>query len=355
MNKYFDRIQKLKPLMDEAGIEAFYINNVPNVAYFTGTKGDDLALYITKTKAYIITDFRYREMASALSDWLTYVETTNSYKTIDFIKEQSEKLIGIEKNYLPLTDYLEFTTISGKEFKPVEELVESLREVKDEEEIEYTKRACEIACNAFDYMLTVIKPGMTELQLAAELEYFMRRNGAEGTSFDTILVTGPKTSLPHGVPGNEYVQEGSFVLMDYGCKYKGYCSDMTRTVAVGKPSQKMVDIYNIVLEAQMACCNQIKAGIIGADAHKIAADIIEKAGYGEYFGHGLGHGTGLEIHESPRYSPAWKKAIKENTIVSIEPGIYLPGEFGVRIEDLALVTKNGIINFVTAPKELLII
>ena len=190
MNKYFDRIQKLKPLMDEAGIEAFYINNVPNVAYFTGTKGDDLALYITKTKAYIITDFRYREMASALSGWLTYVETTNSYKTIDFIKEQSEKLIGIEKNYLPLTDYLEFTTISGKEFKPVEELVESLREVKDEEEIEYTKRACEIACNAFDYMLTVIKPGMTELQLAAELEYFMRRNGAEGTSFDTILVTG---------------------------------------------------------------------------------------------------------------------------------------------------------------------
>lgn len=354
MNKFEERIKALRGLINEAGVDAFYISFPANVAYFTGSNGSDLALYINSSSAYIITDFRYREMASAFT-WLSYVETKQGYSLMDFLKEQRDVKLGIEKDYLGLGQYLEFQALQERELVPLSGIVESMREVKDADEIEYTKTACRIASEAFDHMLGIIKPGMTEIQLAAELEYFMRSKGAEGTSFDTILIRGAKTSLPHGVPGNDKVETGDFVLMDYGCKYHGYCSDMTRTVAVGKPSQKMVDVYNIVLEAQMACCDQIKAGIIGADAHKIAADIIDKAGYGEYFGHGLGHGTGLEIHENPRYSPVWKLPIKENTIVSIEPGIYLPNEFGVRIEDLALVTKTGIINFISAPKDLLII
>ena len=183
----------------------------------------------------------------------------------------------------------------------------------------------------------------------------MKQNGAEDLSFDTILITGAKTSLPHGVPGDDVIKKGDFVTMDYGCKVDGYCSDETRTVAVGQPTQEMIDVYNIVLEAQLNACNNIKAGLTGKECDALARDIIVKAGYGEYFGHSLGHGTGLEIHESPRYAQTNNEPIKAGTIVSIEPGIYLPGKFGVRIEDLALVTETGIINFVTAPKELIIL
>ena len=192
-------------------------------------------------------------------------------------------------------------------------------------------------------------------EAAAELEHFMKQNGAEDLSFDTILITGAKTSLPHGVPGNEVIKTGDFVTMDYGCKVDGYCSDQTRTVAVGQPTQEMIDVYNIVLEAQLNACRNFHAGLTGKECDALARDVIEKAGYGEYFGHSLGHGTGLEIHESPRYSQLNNEPIKAGTIVSIEPGIYLPGKFGVRIEDLALVTEKGIINFVTAPKELIIL
>jgi len=354
LNKYEERLSKLRKLFSTQNLDSFYTSFAPNVSYFTGKSGNDCSLYITNSKAYIITDFRYREMAQQFS-WLTYIETNNQYSLLDFIKEQSDRNIGIEKDHILLSEYLNIGKDTSKDYISTEGFIEGLREVKDAEEIEYTKKACEIACKAFDYMLGIIKPGKPEIELAAELEYFMRQNGAEGTSFDTILISGAKTSYPHGVPSYDKLQEGTFVLMDYGCKFNGYCSDMTRTVALGKPSQEMVDVYNIVLDAQLSCCEKIKAGILGSDAHKIASDIISSAGYGEYFGHGLGHGTGLEIHEAPRYSPSWNKPIKEHSIVSIEPGIYLPNKFGIRIEDLALVEKTGIINFVTAPKELLII
>ena len=208
---------------------------------------------------------------------------------------------------------------------------------------------------AFDHMCGYLRPGLTEKQAAAELEHCMKTLGADDLSFDTILITGAKTSYPHGVPGNDVIQKGDFVTMDYGCKVDGYCSDETRTVAIGQPTQEMTDVYNVVLEAQLAACEGIKAGITGKQADSLARDVIEKAGYGEYFGHSLGHGTGLEIHENPRYAQTWDKPIKAGTIVSIEPGIYLPKKFGVRIEDLALVTETGIINFVTAPKELIIL
>ena len=354
MNKFEERLIKLRKIISAKGLDALFTSFAPNVSYFTGSAGDDCSLYITKDQAYIITDFRYREVVQKFT-WLNYVEIGLNYSLSDFIKEQAEKNIAIEKEHLCLSDYLSFSKDDSKNFVFSSGLIESLREVKDSDEIEYTRKACEISCKAFDYMLGIIKPGLTEITLAAELEYFMRRNGAESTSFSTILISGAKTSLPHGVPSDDVLKEGSFVLMDYGCKYNGYCSDMTRTVALGKPTQEMKDVYSVVLEAQLECCNRIKAGILGSDAHKIASDIIAKAGYGDYFGHGLGHGTGLEIHEAPRYSPSWNKEIKENSIVSIEPGIYLPNKFGIRIEDLALVGKKGIINFVFAPKELLII
>jgi len=342
-----------KQFADEA--EAFLITGVPNVAYFTGKKGNDCMLYITQDEAWIITDFRYREMAQELT-WLSFYETSAGKSLFDFINSRSEKTIAVEKDRMQLAVYLDLQAkCQGKVFRPVRDIVLELREVKDEFEIEATRKACAIAMKAFDHMCGYLRPGLTEKQAAAELEHCMKSLGADDLSFDTILITGTKTSYPHGVPGNDVIQKGDFVTMDYGCKVDGYCSDETRTVAIGQPTQEMIDVYNVVLEAQLNACNNIKAGITGKEADSLARDVIEKAGYGEYFGHSLGHGTGLEIHENPRYAQFWEKPIKAGTIVSIEPGIYLPKKFGVRIEDLALVTETGIINFVTAPKELIIL
>ena len=355
MNRFETRLARLREELKNTGAEGFLITGEPNVAYFTGKKGNDCTLYITQSEAWIITDFRYREMAQELS-WLSFFETAIGKSLYDFLKARPEKIIAVEKDRMQLSVYLSIKEkCPEKDILAVKDIVLELREVKDEFEIEATKKACAIAMKAFDHMCGYLRPGLTEKQAAAELEHCMKTLGADDLSFDTILITGAKTSYPHGVPGNDVIQKGDFVTMDYGCKVDGYCSDETRTVAIGQPTQEMTDVYNVVLEAQLAACEGIKAGITGKQADSLARDVIEKAGYGEYFGHSLGHGTGLEIHENPRYAQTWDKPIKAGTIVSIEPGIYLPKKFGVRIEDLALVTETGIINFVTAPKELIIL
>ena len=355
MNRFTERLARLRAELAKTDAEGFLITGVPNVAYFTGKKGNDCSLYVTAEEAFIITDFRYREMAGELT-WLTYWELGLGRSLFTFINERPEKTIGVEKDRLSLSVYLGLLEkCPEKKVIPLDDIVLDLREVKDEFEIEATKKACTVAMKAFDHMCGYLRPGLTERQAAAELEHFMKMNGADDLSFDTILITGAKTSYPHGVPGDDVIQKGDFVTMDYGCKVDGYCSDETRTVAIGSATQEMKDVYNIVLEAQMTACENIKAGMTGKECDALARDIIVKAGYGEYFGHSLGHGTGLEIHESPRYAQTNNEPIKAGTIVSIEPGIYLPGKFGVRIEDLALVTETGIINFVIAPKELIIL
>ena len=202
-------------------------------------------------------------------------------------------------------------------------------------------------------MLNFIKPGVTEKEIGLCLDYYMLRNGAEGLSFDTIALTGANTSLPHGVPGESVVKDGDFVLMDYGATYDGYHSDMTRTVCVGKPTEKMEQVYNTVLEAQLKSLEFIKAGVSGSDADKVARDIITNAGYGKMFGHSLGHGVGMEIHETPNASPSSKHIFEENMIVTVEPGIYIPDEFGVRIEDFVIVTADGCENMTKAKKSLI--
>ena len=355
-NKYEERIARLQAKFADAGIDGLYINHVENVSYFTGKKGNDCTLWITPTRATILTDFRYREMAQELT-WLTFYETSGTARPIDLLKTCPYTKIGVERDYLPLNDYLDFMKqLEGKEILPVEGLVEDLRMVKDEEEMEFTRQAEEISARAFLHMLDYLKPGVTEREAAVELEHWMLTHGGEGISFDTICVSGAKSSYPHGVPGDKRIEAGDFVTMDYGTMVGGYHADMTRTVAVGHATDEMKRVYEVVRLAQQTCCDQIHAGMKGDECHKIAADIIAEAGYGEYFGHGLGHGTGLEIHEAPRFSLMYPHEIKENTIMSIEPGIYLPGKFGVRIEDLCIVKADGIINLtLTAPKELIII
>lgn len=344
------RIENLRKRFDENGIDAFYSSDKYTVRYFTDKKGDDCSVLILKDKAYLISDFRYREAMENTPGFIYSEE-----KAEKLIESESIERLGFEKNRILLEEYLRLKD-APKTAVLLDKLVDELRMVKDDEEMRRTAEAEKLGCDAFSYILGFIKPGMTEKEVALELDHYMLSHGAEELSFDTICVYGRKSSMPHGVPDDSVIGTGSFLTMDFGCVIDGYHSDMTRTVAIGSADDEMKKVYDTVLRAQLNACENIKAGITGPDAHRLAADVIDAAGYGEYFGHGLGHGTGLEIHELPRFSPLYDGVIPENSIVSIEPGIYLPGRFGVRIEDLAIVKANGIINLASsAPKELITI
>ena len=354
MNKYTERINKLRKLMAEQGLEAFYICQRNNVSYYTGKKGDDCSLYITQDEAWIITDFRYEEMAQSLT-WLQFYETSAGHGLMDFLKSRKEKALGIERNGLSLDMYFRFWEELSQELKPVMGLTEKLRQIKDPDELAAIAKAESIGDAAFTHILKYLKPGITEKEVATEIEYAMRQNGADGLSFTTIAVSGTNSSSPHGVPTDKKLENGDFLTMDYGCIYDLYCSDMTRTVAIGHATEEMVKVYDIVLKAQLNACEKIHAGLTGKECDALARDVIAAAGYGDRFGHSLGHSLGLFIHESPNYSMRCEDVIEENMVLSIEPGIYLPGKFGVRIEDIAIVKKDGIENLTHSPKELIII
>ncbi len=219
--------------------------------------------------------------------------------------------------------------------------IRALRVIKEPEEIERMKQAQKLTDDCFTYICGKIRPGAREIDLALEMEVFMRSRGAGALSFPTIFVSGPKTSMPHGEPGDKVIEQGDFVTMDYGAKWGGYCADMTRTVAVGGLSAEMERVYDTVLKAQLACCRSIRAGMTGREVDAIAREIIDSAGYAGRFGHGLGHSLGIEIHEDPRCSPKDGTVLRAGMTMTIEPGIYLPGQFGVRIEDAVVVTENG--------------
>jgi Xaa-Pro aminopeptidase len=237
----------------------------------------------------------------------------------------------------------------------VDSLVDKLRETKKEKEIECIKKAQQIAEEAFAHSLELIKPAVSEKDIALALDFYMLSHGAEAVSFDTIVVSGKNSSMPHGVPTDKKIENGDFVTMDFGAVYNGYHSDMTRTVAVGEPTEKQKEIYSVVLKAQKAALSVLKAGVPCSEADKAARDVIEAAGYKEFFGHGTGHGVGIEIHEAPTLSPRSKADLGEGNVVTIEPGIYIPNEFGVRIEDMALITKDGFVNLTSCEKELIIL
>lgn len=350
------RLEKLRALICESEISGLYVTKNANVRYLTGKDGADCSLWITECDAFILTDFRYKEMAMELLPLYVFKEIKEDSELCTFFNQQKKMRIGVEKDNLKLAQYLNLKeNMLEHTIVPTQGLIEKLRAIKDPSEIKSTQKACNIADACFAHMCSFLKPGMTEQSAALEIEYFMKSNGAEDLAFKTICVSGAKTSYPHGIPDSKIIERGDFVTMDYGCKVDGYCSDMTRTIAIGSATSEMKNVYALVLEAQLAACSGIKAGMLCKDADNLAREIIQAAGYGEYFGHGLGHGTGLEVHEAPRLSPSYIGVLKEHNIVSIEPGIYLPKKFGVRIEDLATVTEFGIINNVHSPKELIII
>lgn len=350
----FERLFELLP----DNVESVLITSDINRRYFTGMKSSAGTVLAFRNKAYLLIDFRYIEKARETVKTAEVIETKELYKEISaLLRQEGVKNLAIEamdvtvsrlnvmKKHLKCVDIIETDVLSNS--------INKLRMIKDEEEMEYIRKAQEIAESAFDDILGFIKEGVTEREIALELDRLMLEKGAEGISFDTIALAGENTSMPHGVPSDKKVKKGEFVLMDFGAVYNGYHSDMTRTVCVGTPDEEMEKIYNIVLAAQEKAIAAAKAGISGKELDGIARRHICDAGYGEYFGHSLGHGVGLEIHEQPNAAPSYEKNLEKGTVVTIEPGIYIAGKFGVRIEDFVILTENGCINLTKSAKNII--
>lgn len=348
------KFEKLFSLLPES-IDCALITSDVNRRYFSGMKSSAGVIAAFREKAYLIIDFRYYEKASKTVDACDVVLQEKLFSQInDLLKKHGAKKAAVEANSMTLSEFEGYKSgLAGTELDgsgTLSKAIEKMRGQKSPDEIEKIKKAQEIAEEAFENLLNHICEGKTERELALLLDGFMLKNGAEAISFDTIALSGANTSLPHGVPSDREIRKGDFLLFDFGAVYDGYHSDMTRTVCLGNPSEEMQKVYDIVLKAQLEALNAAKAGMKCSELDKIARDIISNAGYGENFGHSLGHGVGLEIHEFPTASPKSETVLEENMVVTVEPGIYLPGKFGVRIEDFAVITGDGCINLTNTSK-----
>ena len=352
-------IKKIQQAMLREGLDALWLYDELDRLYASGFLTSDGAVVVLPEKAYFITDSRYIEAARLEVRDAEVIMCTNTDRESDIIKrilnENGITELGVQDGSLSYREYLRMQGVLDVNFVPSQNITAALREIKERFEVDNIVRAQRIAEKALDFVLGFIKPGLTEREVTAEIEYQMTRNGAQGLAFETICVAGANTSRPHGVPSDNKLKSGDFVTMDFGCKINGYCSDMTRTVALGSVTDEMRRVYETVLEAQLAGERAAHAGIIGREMDKAAREIIENAGYGEYFGHGLGHSVGLYIHESPNASPREGRPLPAGTVVTNEPGIYLPGKFGVRIEDMLHITEDGAENLTKAPKNLIIL
>ncbi len=352
-------ITKIRSAMQKKGLNALWLSSVQDRQYAVRFHSSDGAVLILPNAAYFITDSRYIEAAREEAVDAEVLLCTNEDRESDILRRLLAKngitTLGVQDGSLSYSEYLRMQETLGVAFVPAQEITTCLRESKERYEVENILLAQRIAERALDHILGLLRPGMTENEVAAELEYHMKKNGAESLAFETICVAGESTSRPHGMPSENKLRSGDFVTMDFGCKIGGYCSDMTRTVALGSVTEEMRRVYETVLEAQLAGERAARAGVIGRDMDKAARDVIVNAGYGEYFGHGLGHSVGLLIHEGPNASPREIRPLPEGAVVTCEPGIYLPGRFGVRIEDMLYITPDGTENLTLAPKELIIL
>lgn len=351
------RIEKIKEHMRGLGIQAALLTNDDNKFYVSGFRSSHFYILLTEKQNYLITDFRYYEMAQQNGGPFEIVKVENPNGIFDFLKEHfADQVIGIEEGHITYSFYQRLSEcVKPDNLTSLQETVEKVRLIKDEEECAKIAKAASIAELGLAHILKFIKPGVSEQETALELEFFLRTNGAQQLSFDSIIVSGENSSLPHGKPGGRRFQNGDMITMDFGCVWEGYCSDMTRTVALGHVDQERREVYELVKKAQHEASLAVKAGMACKDLDKIAREIITQAGYGEYFDHGLGHGVGLAIHEEPTLNRRSSQILEENMLVTIEPGVYLPGQFGVRIEDLAIVKNDGIINLCQSSKDLIIL
>lgn len=351
------RVTKLREAMRKENLQAMLVTSDINRRYMTGFTGTAGVSVITLEDAYFITDFRYTEQANEQVKGFEIIEHKGLIQDEvgNLVKKLALDHIGFEKNHLTYGQYEIYKNKINAPLLPADNIIERIRLIKDSEEINILKKACKIADDAFEHILSYIKPGTKEIDVANELEFFMRKQGATSSSFDMIVASGLRSSLPHGVASEKQIQAGELVTLDFGALYQGYCSDITRTVAVGSISDELKNIYDIVLQAQITGVEGIKAGMSAKEADRLTRDYIEQKGYGEYFGHSTGHGLGMEVHEMPGLSFRSEEMLVPGMVVTIEPGIYVPNVGGCRIEDDVVITENGAERLTKSSKELIIL
>ncbi|RSL30975.1 aminopeptidase P family protein [Salibacterium salarium] len=352
-----NRLEKLRSMLKEKQADAIFINSPANRYYLSGFTGTAGAVIVTPNNAFFITDFRYIEQAKEQCGHFEVLEQTSS--VLKTLQKKSEELgwksLAFEKDHLTYASFEQLKAHTEAELIPVTGLVENIRLYKNDEELATIQQAVDIADRAFKHITSYIKPGIKEIDVSNELEFFMREQGAVSSSFDIIVASGTRSALPHGVASDKEIQNGDLVTLDFGAYYQGYCSDITRTVAVGEPADELKTIYQTVYEAQIKALEEIKPGMTGIEADAIARDYITEQGYGRSFGHGLGHGLGMEVHEGPRLSPKGEQKLEPGMVVTVEPGIYVPNVGGTRIEDDIVITETGNQKLSQSPKELMII
>ena len=340
---------------------ALAVHDPSNMLYLTeGYTGEGM-LFITNERKVIITDFRYTEQAQKQAPGFEIVMTETGHREKERLAELAAECriteLRVETNYLSVDRYEDIRAALGEEISvtPLNKAPQKLREIKTPAEVLTIRKACDITSEAFSAILPKIREGMTEKELQIELDFTMLKLGSEGNAFSTIIASGENGSLPHAIPGSRVLKKGDMITMDFGAKVGGYCSDMTRTVALGKPSDEMKQVYETVLRAQTMCEDALCAGKNCFDIDRLARDYIDARGYAGRFGHGLGHSVGIDIHEEPRLSPVCREILKAGVVITVEPGVYLPGVGGVRIENTCLVKENGCVPLTTADKQLIIL
>ena len=346
--------------LDAYQLDALCITSQPGEYYAVGLKGEGVVL-VTRQGCHYFTDSRYIELAqnTVTNANVTMVTPHQDHLALAslVLEHYGLKRVGIEEAYLTVERWQKMKTAfpADTELVPAGKLLTELRSAKTEEELAVMQKAQDITDQVFAEICEFLHAGVTESEVAAQLTYLQMKHGAEGNSFPPIVASGANGSMPHAIPTAKPIQKGEFVTMDFGCIYQGYCSDMTRTVAIGQPSDEMRRVYDAVLEAQLAGIAAAKAGVPGCDVHNAAWDVLKKYGYGDYFGHGFGHSLGIEIHESPNANRANTKPLPAGAVLSAEPGVYLPQKFGVRIEDVLYLTETGNRILTHAPKQLIIL
>jgi len=353
-----NNIERIKSAVKSADIDALMITSEANRQFATGFHSSAGVAVVTGGHAWFFTDSRYIEAAGCAIRGAEVLivdrEETYSNRINKIIAETGIKILGFEDERVTFSEHAEWSAKLTASLKPAQALLSNLRAVKSPEDLNGLILAQRIAEKAFEETLPLISENITERELAAELVYRMMKNGADDKAFDPIIVSGERSSMPHGVPADVKIRRG-FLTIDFGARKNGWCSDTTRTLSVGPPDGEMARIYDTVLRAQEAGIAAAKAGVKGSEIDGAARRVIEEAGYGMYFGHGFGHGLGLEVHEAPSASQTYDKDIPEGAVISAEPGIYLPGRYGVRIEDVIYIKKDGYVNITNLPKKLLVI
>ena len=353
-----NHITKIAAQLPEYGLDAMLITSESGERYALGFHGEGLLL-VTRDGAQYSTDGRYieaaREQVEGAEGLLTTPEKGHLALAKAYVEKKKLHNIGFESGAMTVDGHRKYEQELPGILTPAQKLLDDLRVSKDEGELALMRRAQAITDETFRAILNFIRPGMTEREIAARLVYELMSRGGEKVSFDPIVAAGPNGSRPHAVPGDQVVDAGMFITMDFGCKVEGYCSDMTRTVALGHPTQEMEEVYNAVLAAQRAGINAARAGVTGQEIDEAARRVLREAGYEEYFTHSFGHSLGVDIHESPNASAREKRPMPAGAVISAEPGVYIPGKFGVRIEDVLILHENGCENITRSPKDLIVL